>query len=578
MRRPCLVPPLQQFGSFYNANHRIFMSATVTDDSFLVKGLRLSPDTINKPVTYPKEKWFGEKMILIPTLIDGETGRDEVVKRLAKPWEERSFGVVGLCPSKKASELWRAAGADVVEAGTITDRVLQLLNGQYGKALCVVNRYDGIDLPDNTCRILILDSKPFSGGLTDRYTEACRPGSEVTAQRTARVIEQGIGRGVRGEKDYCVVVLVGGNLVRAVQRSDVKKFYSSQTRRQIEIGIEIAKLHESEVLHGMSGIKIVVECIRKLLKRDEGWKEFYADRMTDLALDRPNYAMLELYGVELRAEAKAEEGRYVEAKDVIQAMLDSNPNIPAEDRGWYTQEMARLLYRHSKTDSALLQTTAHKLNGYLLKPKDGMVFRKLEPLSQKRIANIIAWVRKAKDHHDLMVRVHAILDDLRFGVASDAFEQAFDELGRALGFAAERPDKVWGKGPDNLWCLKNDQYLQVECKNQVKTDREEIAKTETGQLNNSFAWFTENYPSAEAACVMVVPTKKIGQAAGFNMPVTVLRDPGLKNLTRNVQNFFKEFTAADLKDIDPKTVQKWLNQHHLETDMFVKTYTEPVKR
>ena len=30
------------------------------------------------------------------------------------------------------------------------------------KTLVLVNRYDGIDLPDNTCRILIFDGKPYS--------------------------------------------------------------------------------------------------------------------------------------------------------------------------------------------------------------------------------------------------------------------------------------------------------------------------------------------------------------------------------------------------------------------------------
>ncbi len=319
------IPPLHQFGSYHNAKHRIFMSATVTDDSFLVKGLRLSADTITKPVIYPKEKWFGEKMILIPTLIDGETGRDKIVERFAKPREKRSFGVVGLCPSKKAAELWRKAGAEVAEAGTITDHILGLLNGHYDKAVCVVNRYDGIDLPDNHCRILILDSKPFSGGLIDRYNESCRPGSKVTAQRTARMIEQGIGRAVRGEKDYCAVILVGGDLVRAVQRGDVKKFYSSQTRKQIEIGIEIANLSEEEVKHGISGIDIAVESVKKLLNRDSGWKDYYSDRMASVTLDRPNEAMLELHAVELKAETKAEEGRYVEAQKVIQDMLDKRP-------------------------------------------------------------------------------------------------------------------------------------------------------------------------------------------------------------------------------------------------------------
>ena len=205
------------------------------------------------------------------------------------------------------------------------------------------------------------------------------------------------------------------------------------------------------------------------------------------------------------------------------------------------------------------------------------VFKKLEPLNQKRIANIIDWVQKADDFQDLMIRVLVITGDLRFGAAADSFEQAFDELGRALGFAAERPEKVWKQGPDNLWCFKKNQYLLVECKNEVKDQREEIAKSETGQLNNSFAWFSENYPGAESACVMVIPVRKLGAAAGFNMPVTILREVSLKKLRNNVQNFFQEFASADLSDLDPSTVQKWIIQHKLDTDSFVRTYTESVQ-
>jgi replicative superfamily II helicase len=572
------VPPLGQFGSFYKAKHRVFMSATVTDDSFLVKGLRLSAKTITEPITYPKEKWFGEKMILIPSLIAPDTNREEVAARYGKPNDNRSVGIVALCPSTKAAELWKNQGAVVAESDNIAGQVQRLLDGDLKHTVCIVNRYDGIDLPDRACRILILDSKPFTGGLMDRYTESCRPGSEVIAQRIARMIEQGIGRGVRGEKDYCAVILVGGDLVRAVQRSDVKKFYSSQTRRQIEIGIEIASMSEEEVQQGIDGITIVRDSVKKLVQRNDGWKEFYAERMKDVGSDSPNEAMLKLYAAELEAEAKLEEGRHIEARDVIQSVLDKAPGLSQEDKGWYTQEMARLMYRHSKADSTQLQVSAHKRNGYLLKPKDGMVFRKLEPLSQKRVATVIEWARRSADHQDLMIRVQAILDDLRFGVYFDRFEQAFHELGQALGFAAERPDKVWNQGPDNLWCLKADRYLLVECKNEVKQERDEISKTETGQINNAHAWFTEKYPGADVACVMVIPTKKVGEAAGFNMPVTVIRENKLKKLVKSVHGFFKEFTAADLKDLDPTTVQKWLNQHGLGTDTLVATYTEATEK
>ena len=63
------LSPLDLFGSYYRASHRVFMSATVTDDSFLVKGLRLASETIRNPLVSKNERWSGEKMILIPSLI-----------------------------------------------------------------------------------------------------------------------------------------------------------------------------------------------------------------------------------------------------------------------------------------------------------------------------------------------------------------------------------------------------------------------------------------------------------------------------------------------------------------------------
>ncbi len=49
------IPPLSAFGSDADAAHRIFMSATVTDDAFRVKGLQLRPETILQPLPYAKE-------------------------------------------------------------------------------------------------------------------------------------------------------------------------------------------------------------------------------------------------------------------------------------------------------------------------------------------------------------------------------------------------------------------------------------------------------------------------------------------------------------------------------------------
>ena len=74
------IPPLNAFGTYWDAGHRIFMSATVTDDAFLVKGLQLKPDTIINPLTYVNERWSGEKMVLLPSLIHDDMDRERIVK------------------------------------------------------------------------------------------------------------------------------------------------------------------------------------------------------------------------------------------------------------------------------------------------------------------------------------------------------------------------------------------------------------------------------------------------------------------------------------------------------------------
>jgi replicative superfamily II helicase len=79
------IAPLSAFGSYSKAKHRVFMSATVTDDAFLVKGLQLSPETITKPLTYSKETWSGEKMVLLPSLINEELDRERLHRLRLQP-------------------------------------------------------------------------------------------------------------------------------------------------------------------------------------------------------------------------------------------------------------------------------------------------------------------------------------------------------------------------------------------------------------------------------------------------------------------------------------------------------------
>ena len=61
---------VERFGSFDRAKQRIMMSATTQDDSFFIKGFNFDIAAIENPLTDTSQKWSGEKMLLIPSLIE----------------------------------------------------------------------------------------------------------------------------------------------------------------------------------------------------------------------------------------------------------------------------------------------------------------------------------------------------------------------------------------------------------------------------------------------------------------------------------------------------------------------------
>jgi len=569
-------PPLQMFGSYDKAKHRVFMSATITDDSFLIKGLGLSEETVNSPLTYKEEKWSGEKMILIPSLIHSSLTDTEMVSEFAKSSPTRNVGVVVLCPSFDATKIWKAAGAIVASRNDIHAKVELLRGGHYSETLVIANRYDGIDLPDDACRILIMDSKPFSEDLLDRYVEACREGSEVVAVKTARIIEQGLGRSVRGEKDYSVVILTGNDLVRCVRTKDSRKYFSAQTRSQIEIGIEVANLIQEELSDETSPTKILRGLINQCLRRDEGWKEFYIEKMNHVAQASAPSKILRIFSAEMKAENQYYEGDYAAAVETLQEIADKYVETLA-DKGWYLQEMARYMYSSSKTRSNKLQVGAHRHHRYLLKPKDGMVFSQIVILSQKRIANINTYLRGFGSFDELSLAVEEMLGNLRFGVRADAFEKALNDLAFALGFVGERPDKEWKAGPDNLWGLRDDEYVLFECKSEVLIERAEINKDETGQMNNASAWFRKHYPGAKVKRIMIIPTKTLSRGAGFNEDVEIMRNRDLGRLTNNVRAFFSEFRNLDFSNLSESKIQGFIDTHKLGVSDILEQYSEQPK-
>ncbi len=556
------VAPLVAFGSYFKAKHRIFMSATLTDDAFLVKGLQIAPKTITGPLTYANETWSGEKMILVPSLIHEDLDHARMVKLFAAPGSKRKYGRVALVPSFDKTKPWEKGGATIANGDSIGDVVGALKNGEYEKTVVLANRYDGIDLPDKACRILICDSKPYSESLVDLYQERCRPNSAATLMRTVRSVEQGMGRSVRGEKDYSVIIVIGADLVRLLRDKTSRRFLSSQMSTQIEIGLEITDMARQEIEEGKEPEAVFIGLENQCLGRDENWKAFYVEKMDDVKPSGSDPKVLQIYAAELEAEQAYVAGDYASAARTLQKLLDDGV-VDREETGWYLQEQARLNWRENRAGSQIQQVAAHKKNRQLLKPPTGVTVAKLTVVSQGRTERIRDWISDYPSYETLNVNVTEILERLVFGTKADKFENALNELSRALGFVGERPDAEWKEGPDNLWALDDSQYLLFECKSEVDVTRAEINKREAEQMNRSSAWFAKHYSGMKVKRLIIHPAGKIESAAAFTHDVRGVREADLKRLVKAVRGFFKDFEAQNLKDLSEPYIQALLNAHEL---------------
>lgn len=564
--------PIQKFGTFFNAKHRILMSATTQEDTFFLKGLGLSVESVKNPLTNHNQKWSGEKMILIPSLICKTTNEDTVIRSVVQA-KRKKIGEVILAPSFFKANRYKQMGAIVanIENNDIYELTDSLKKGNFENPIVLVNRYDGVDLPDNSCRILIIDSLPFCSSLADRYEELCRTNSKIMKIKTAQKIEQGLGRSVRGEKDFSVIIIVGSDLVKFIKSVNTNTYFSGQTQKQIQIGMEIAEMSAEE--NDGNDISLLFSLINQCLQRDEGWKTYYNSVMDEVKEEKISSKDF-LYDILLK-EKQAEEfflsGDYIEANELVQQIIDST--IDPAEKGWYLQMKARCVFPLSVAQSNQLQICAFKKNPQLLKPLNGITYSKLRlSMDDTRVKRIKDQLIKKVNHEELMLDINNILSNLSFGVQAESFERALKNLGDMLGFASQRPDKEIRKGPDNLWCIGINSYIMFECKSEVKEDRNFIKKTEAGQMEEHCAWFEAEYGDANIKPILIFPTQKLADEAYFSHDIQIMTNNELSSLKTAVKNFFLEFKEYSFTSLTESTINDFLNTNNLDVNSLLKNY------
>ncbi len=541
---PCT--PIRHITGFTEAKHRVYLTATLADDSVLVTDFGADPTSIEAPITPLTAGDIGERMILAPQDINPAVILDDARSEIAKL--AGSYNVVVLVPSARAAQAWTDYTNHVVWAGDVDNAVTQLRAGHVGLVV-MVNKYDGIDLPNDACRVLVIDGLPeYSHGEERVESKLLRQAG--ADDRQVQRIEQGMGRGVRSNEDHCVVFLLGSRLGQLV--ADPRSFdrFSAATRAQLRLSREVAKN-----LTG-GGISDIIGVARQALTRDHNWVALA--RQALVSIPAPTGSVSQIGVARRNAFEMACDGDNAAAAQLLSQAANGTTG---REQGWLLEQKAAYedLYSPATAQQTLL--AGRRQNPSTLRPLSGLTYQRLQVSADQaqQAADFLAG--RYASAHELRIGIQAIADDLAFDPErTDEAEEALRQTALHIGLRGERPELEWGSGPDVLWALGQLSYWVIEAKTGATSDV--IHKRDANQLAGSMNWFSDRYDvSCDGVPVMVHPARALAPDARETPGMKVITEDGLGRLRSALVAYATGLAATRFDERDAVNAQ--LTGHHL---------------
>ncbi|QDV66272.1 DEAD/DEAH box helicase [Crateriforma conspicua] len=491
-----IVPLIRTFPTFSDAPRRIFMSATIANDGDIVRTFDADPNEIKSPLTSRSLAGVSERMILIPDLMKFKSDRESIAE-LAKWTSKQRKGSVILVSSDKAAENWSDDSTVATGSAEVGKLVDELQNGSHFGPAVFANRYDGIDLPGDSCRLLVLQNLPKGTSNYELFRAAALAGGASLVQMLAQRIEQGIGRGARGSGDHCVVIMSGPDLAGWLAKNANFMMLTSATRAQIEMGVQISEAVES--------VEELSETIARSFARDPDWTEFHAETLAELESGNEiNEDRFSLVSIERKAVNLWQDGYHEKAISKIEKVIDNaSGDIDRQSLGWMAQLAARIASHWGvKQRAEEFQKHAFSFNRNLLRPRVKPPYESLPAPDEQAVA-IAKRIEEYRLRQGILRSFEDTVSHLHDEASATLFEAALAELGRFIGLFAEQHDTN-GEGPDVLWLLPIKCGFVIEAKSRKKP-KNELTKTQHGQLLVAAEWFKANYPDYECVRVSMHP-------------------------------------------------------------------------
>jgi len=560
--------PIRMIPSIANACRKIFMTATLVDDSILSSPFGITEESINKAVIPDTAGDIGDRMILLPQVISTKITDDEI-KQFCKSISQ-DVNVVVIVPSENRANFWKDQADLILNKSNLYEGVTRLKKEKVGLTI-LVNRYDGIDLPKDACRFLVIDGLPVVRRLIDKVESGIIMESSRKAAQLIQKIEQGMGRGVRSSDDYCAVFLMGRNLTSQLYAGGAINRFSPGTKAQINLSEQI-----SEQIKGGDLFQIR-EVIMYCLHRKQEWVSASKGALASLSYETGSTPDWITIG-QRKAYNFASINNYNAAVSELEKVVRAVDEKPL--KSYLKQCLAEYINFYDQEEAQKILMSAANDNPRVTKPMEGIAYHKLESKIMDQARSCGDYLRqKLHDPNKIVIEMKGLLESLIFKPeTSDTFEESLKVIARYIGFNSQRPEAEYRKGPDVLWELGHLSYFVIECKNGATSVTDTINKHDCNQLNGSGEWFTNSYDkTCTFTPILVHPSVRFEYAASPKAGTRIINEEKLLLLRKNISDFINSLCVEN-KIHDDKIIRDKLIFYKLRANDFRDNYTTSASR
>lgn len=514
-----LIPPTWTHAPFSGATQRIFMSATLGAGGDLE---RLTGRKKIKRLQIP-EGWdrqgIGRRFFIFPEMSLDEKGSLAIRHDLMK---EAGRSLV-LTPSGGSAEaivedVKSALRFKTFSAGDLEEGKAAFTSTSPAVAV-IANRYDGIDFPDEDCRLLFVEGLPRATNLQERFLMNRMGASLLFNERIQTRVLQAIGRCTRGLNDYSAVVVTGEDLPAYLTDRKRRSYLHPELQAELEFGIDQSTgITSSDLL----------ENFKIFLEHEEAWEDANQGILEtrETVSQVPFPAMDQLASVvshEITWQAAVWEGDYVSAYEAAREILGglNDANLRGYRALWHylagsaaerassegfkgLDSVAKQQFKRAKEAAAGIQWLIALVRG---EESDFSTANQDQATTMLQIEQLEAHLAKLGTLHNR--NFSAFEKRIREGLRSgDEFEQAQVLLGQHLGFTAGK--KEIDASPDPWWII-GDIAIVFEDHANAKGSNSTIDATKARQAASHPDWIKEHVQGAATASifpVLVTPATK----------------------------------------------------------------------